>query len=152
MENDKSPDDELVEELGAVLESADPVPADVLAAAKASFTWRTIDAELAALAFDSATDELAGVRSEGGDRQLTFRTDEVEIVVMVHGGDGRRLSGQLIPPQRATVELRSAAGVQTADVAADGVFAFTDIPSGPTSLRCSLGDGAEAIATDWLVL
>ena len=38
----------LLEQLRAAAEEHDPVPPHVLAAAKASFTWRTIDAEIEA--------------------------------------------------------------------------------------------------------
>ena len=43
-----------------------------VAGARAAWTWRTIDEELAELVFDSAA-ELTGVRSEDTARQLTFR-------------------------------------------------------------------------------
>ena len=50
-----------------------PFPS-VLAAARGSFTWRTIDAELAELAYDSAldTERLTAVRSADTARLLTF--------------------------------------------------------------------------------
>jgi len=35
----------------------DPVPAELIQAAVAAFSWRTADAELAALAFDSLLDQ-----------------------------------------------------------------------------------------------
>ena len=73
-------------------------PADVVAAAKATFTWRTIDAELAELTFDSVadTDALAGVRGGGGPRALTFEHDDVvvEVEVSEHAA-GRTLVGQV---------------------------------------------------------
>ena len=75
-----TPDDPVFDELKTALHEADSVPDDVLQAAKDSFTWRTVDAELAELVFDSALEELSGVRSGATvDRQLTFRTDEFEI-------------------------------------------------------------------------
>ncbi len=126
------------------------MPDQVLAAAKGSLTWRTIDAELAALAFDSLTDDLAGVRSEGGDRQLTFRTPGLEIEVLVRAG--RSLIGQLVPPQPAVVELLSAESSFRSDVSGDGVFGFDDIPPGPLSLRCALADGDTTVTTQWLVM
>ena len=51
-----------MEALARAVQAIEPVPADVVAAAKASFTWRTIDAELAELTFDSVadTDALVG--------------------------------------------------------------------------------------------
>ena len=47
-------DQSLLAEVRAAAAEHDPVPADVVAAAKASFTWRSIDAELAELIEDSA--------------------------------------------------------------------------------------------------
>ena len=57
-------DDRLIEVLRRALAEADEVPTEVVAAARAAWTWRTIDAELAALVHDSTLDdqELAGVR------------------------------------------------------------------------------------------
>jgi len=43
----------------------------VIEGARAAWTWRTIDQELAELVFDSAG-ELTGVRSEDTARQLTY--------------------------------------------------------------------------------
>ena len=52
-------DDTLWHELRMVIQKGDPVPPEVLQAARESFTWRTIDAELAALTYDSAVDDPA---------------------------------------------------------------------------------------------
>ncbi len=49
MSDERRRDDELLGMLRAALEASDPVPEAVLDAARASFTWRMIDAELAAL-------------------------------------------------------------------------------------------------------
>ena len=52
---DEQPDDDaLLAALRRIPRHADPVPGPVLEAARGSFTWRTIDAELAELAYDSA--------------------------------------------------------------------------------------------------
>ena len=71
-------DDRLVEALRRVLAEADEVPTDVVAAARAAWTWRTIDAELAALVHDSTLDvqELAGVRGAATVRALSFTVGE----------------------------------------------------------------------------
>lgn len=143
-------DDRLLDELRRALEAADPVPEDVLAAAKASFTWRTVEAELAEIAFDSATEELAGVRSEGADRQLTFRAEAVEVEILVYGGERRRIVGQLVPPCSATVELVSGTDILRTDTGDDGTFTFTEVREGPVTIRCSIGD--TTIATESLVL
>ena len=79
--------DPLMAEVRAVLENADPVPPAVLAAAKGTFTWRTIDSELAELVADSA-DSLAGavgagVRGETAPRLLTFEAAGLVVEVEV---------------------------------------------------------------------
>lgn len=150
-DHDASADDRLLEELQHALEVADPVPDDVLAAAKASFTWRTVDAELAELQFDSAVDELAGVRGDGGERQLTFRSGDVEIEVTVHGDRARRLTGQIVPPQPASVELRSEDAAIQVDADEYGGFQITNVPDGPVLIRITLEDGT-SIATEATIL
>src|SRR6188768_3931458 len=97
-------DDELLALVGAALRAAEPVPERVLTGARAAWTWRTIDEELAELVFDSAA-ELTGVRSEDTARQLTFRSPGMEIEVMVVDEASRRIVGQLIPPGSFTVQL-----------------------------------------------
>src|SRR5215217_3690100 len=109
------PDDDLfLEELRALAAEGDPVPERVLAAARGSFTWRTIDAELAELAYDSALDvtRLAAVRSGDTVRLLTFETPELTIELEVTDvGDRRRLLGQLVPAAAGILELRHSGGL-----------------------------------------
>jgi hypothetical protein len=147
-------DDHLIEELAAAIAAGDPVPAEVNAAAKASYTWRTVDAELAELVYDSAVEELAGVRSaEGTARQVTFRAPGVEIEIAILSVGTRRLVGQLVPPQRADVELRWGSESRTVPSDELGRFTFDDVPVGPISLRCSFGEeDAPVIQTDWMLL
>src|SRR4051794_33213017 len=71
----------LLAELSEVFGHVDPVPPEVVAAARASFTWRTVDAELAVLAelaFDSLVDDTGGTLVRGAaaeqPRLLTFRS------------------------------------------------------------------------------
>ena len=67
-----SGDDRLIEELRGAARRFDPLPESVREAARASLTWRTVDAELAALAFDSAVEPSTNARSSGDSRLLTF--------------------------------------------------------------------------------
>lgn len=72
-------DDRLVAELAAALAPPD-VPAGVVEAAKAVYTWRTLDAQLAALAYDSAKsgESLIGVRGGSAQpRSLAFEAPGV---------------------------------------------------------------------------
>jgi len=100
-------DDALLAALAGALEPDLDPPAGVLDAARASFTWRTIDAELAALTHDSLLDdERSGVRSADEPRILTFETDGVTIELEVDRTPGaRRLIGQVVPPQAADLAL-----------------------------------------------
>jgi hypothetical protein len=149
-------DASLLDELGATVGRADPVPDDLVAAARASFTWRTIDEELAALVFDSAVDELVGVRSTvTAPRLLSFEGDGGAVEIEVAEG---RLVGLLEPAAAAEVELRRPAGVRTTQADGQGRFSFdlrvSSQPDGtglgPVSLRV-VGPGLRLV-TGWIVL
>ena len=145
------PDDRLLEELASALDATDPVPERFIEAAKESFTWRTIDIELAELVFDSAEAELAGVRGADATRQVTFQAPGFEIEVAIISDGTRRLVGQVVPPHEGTVELHF--GEQSVSTEADslGRFSFEDVPLGPISLRLELHDGA-VVQTAWTLV
>lgn len=156
-------DRELLSTLASALTRSDPVPDDVVSGARAAFTWRTIDQELAELVFDSSVD-LAGVRSTTLERQLTFRTasGESEIELMMTGDDGRRLVGQIIPPEQRQVRLvvddgfdRGGAFEERVDREqsdALGRFTFDAVPTRPLRIEILDDDGLILLATDWTVL
>jgi hypothetical protein len=151
------PEDEgLLRELRAAARRLDPPPASVLEAARASLTWRTIDAELAALEFDSAVDAAAtAVRSGERPRLLTFSAPGLSIEVEVSPiGPRRQLVGQLVPAQPARIDVRHAGGVTTAHADQLGRFGVDAVNAGPVSLRCHLGDVAASVpvVTEWIPL
>jgi hypothetical protein len=145
----------LLADLRALVERADPVPADLVAAARGSLTWRTIDEELAELAFDSSVDGLVGTRAHStatAPRQLSFEAGTAAVEVELADG---RLVGQLVPPGPARVELHHATG-STSTRADDlgrfsfdvGVFALPGAGTpGPWRLRVD-GD-AFRLVTAW---
>lgn len=144
----------LLAELRSALGRVDPVPDEVVSAARGSFTWRTIDAELAQLTYDSALDEnaLVGVRTSMGSRLLSFEAASVTIEVSVEETpSGRRLVGQLAPPRPATIAVRSAG--RTIEARADdlGRFAAEGVEPGPLSVRVDFEDGRR-FETEWLTL
>ena len=141
--------DELLELLSGALIAADPVPERVLDGARAAFTWRTIDTELAEIVFDSSR-ELAGVRSDEANRQLTFRAPGVEIEVMVIEDGLRRLVGQLVPPSVASVELVVGDAVRAVQTDRLGRFAFEDLAPGPVRLAVRDPNGG-SVQTDWVL-
>jgi hypothetical protein len=138
-----------------VAAKVDPVPERWLAAARGTYTWRTVDADVAVLAYDSVLDDhrAALVRGRGEARLLTFEAAELTIELEVTlEGEHRRIVGQLVPGIEAVVEVSHGGGVD--EIAADrlGRFDAGPIEPGPVSLRCR-GTGTpagEAVITEWV--
>ncbi len=144
-------EDELLDLVGRALRAAEPVPDHVIAGARAAWTWRTIDQELAELVFDSAA-ELTGVRSEDTARQLTFRAPGVEIEVMVVDDVSRRIVGQLIPPGAFSVQLM--VGDTVLEEATDrlGRFTFEGVAPGPVRITVIDAERSHVVSTEWVLL
>ena len=143
-------DGELMVELADVLRRADPMPAEITRAARAALTWRTVDAELAVLSSDSLLEAVAGVRGGGGgDRQLTFATPDVSLEVDVVEG-GRRVIGQVVPPQEGDVALEGLHTRSSAKTDGHGQFVLS-VWNGPARLRFQPARGS-AVVTDWVTL
>lgn len=158
-ENQQHPDEadaRLLDDLRSVVQRADPVPAPVEAAARATFIWRTVDAELAELAYDSLldADRLAGVRGDDGPRVLTFEGPEFSVEVEVaEEGSGRRLVGQLVPPAPARIEVRHSGGLLRLGADEVGRFATGGVAAGPVSLRCHVaGADGPPLDTAWVTV
>ena len=155
--NPLTPEDAaLLAELGAAMDEVDPAPAEVVAAARASFTWRTVDAELAALAelsFDSLVDAGGTVVRGGAEpRLLTFRAGDLEIEVeATQAGTTFRLLGQIVPPSAGQVEVRHPDGSRTMPADELGRFSVDNVSAGPVSLVWRPPGGA-AVNTEWVTL
>jgi len=153
-----SDDEDALMRLVASAVAQDQVPAEVVAAAKGSFTWRTIDAELAELAYDSSVDsELAGVRGDESGRALSFEYGTVTIEIDIDVSDGTRvLEGQVSPSPALQVEVQHANSDATWAGSADdhGRFSFHDIPPGPVRLffRFSPSSGPAMLLTEWVTI
>jgi hypothetical protein len=150
---DASEHADLERELREAAERLDPVPAHLSQWAVEAFTWRTIDAELAELVFDShAASEPALVRGAEQPRLLTFRAGDLSIEVEIAGaGDPRQLVGQLVPAQPAEIDVETRPGEQRSTVAVDELGRFLVTPPadpGPLRLRCRAA-GDRAVVTDW---
>jgi hypothetical protein len=151
--SDNMSDDQLLARLGAALEAVDPVPEHVLDAAKGAFTWRTIDAELASLVFDSAAEDLIGVRSAETLRQLTFSAPGFEVELIILSDATRRLVGQLVPPQPAEIVLHHEAGETVVQSDSLGRFTIDDVPVGSVRLTCRLdGEEGSVVQTEWTII
>ena len=142
-------DDQLIFELGAALAPPD-VPRHVVEAAQGAYTWRTVDAELAALVQDSTlVGPAAGVRGEAGPRTLSFQAGHVVLEIEV-APDG--LVGQVVPPVPGTVEVhRPGAQVQRVEVDEVGSFVLRTVE--PGVLRLSyLPHGGGRVVTTWVTV
>jgi hypothetical protein len=148
----EQPTDPLLVELRSVIEVADPVPAGVVATAKASFAWRTIDAELAELVADSGLVD-SSARAAAAARLLTFEaagcTVEVEVA---ETGATRHLVGQLIPMERTNLTVRWPDGSRDAESDELGRFSLDDLPAGPISLTIRRADSDPPVATSWVII
>jgi hypothetical protein len=151
----QAPDDEkLLEQLRRLAARVDPVPQELQAAARGSYAWRTVDVELASLAYDSVLDNerTEAVRSGGDARLLTFQTPELTIEVEVTVSGSRRLVvGQLVPGTQAVVEISHGGGTDVTTADQLGRFASGPITPGPMSLSCRpAGTTAGAVKTEWV--
>jgi hypothetical protein len=133
-----------------VIDRADPVPQGVIDAARAAYTWRTIDAELAELTADSAM-ATAGVRSTSAPRLLTFEGAGIEVEVEItQTGSTRHLSGQLVPVGPAQIAVRWSGGSQEATADDLGRFAVDRVPAGSVSLAIVRAGADQPIVTSWI--
>jgi hypothetical protein len=152
--------DALLGELQGLLARVDPMPAQLLDQVRRSFCWRTIDAELAELSFDSLTDqELALAVRSGADpalepRMLGFgavvRGEDLSIEVEVSSAaDGRMLVGQVFPAGASAVAVQADAG-GSFEVPVDelGRFLIKPLPGGPVRLRVE--HAGRAVQTAWV--
>jgi hypothetical protein len=149
-------DEQLLRRMAAAIAGDDPVPEPLVVQAKGALTWRTIDDELAALAYDSAVDDdLVGVRGGGGPRMLSFEQDEVVIEVEVTTDrERRRVVGQVSGALATEVALEAGSGARTT-VACDelGQFAADEVPPGPFRVAVTLaGEPARVVRGDWVTV
>ena len=131
----------LEDELRRAAAHFDPVPGALLRAAEEAFTWRTIDAELAELVYDSLIDhsQTSLVRGPSERRLLSFQAGRLTIDLEVTSTNSARgLVGQLDPPGQANVEIRVGAAAIAVDADELGRFLAGPVPAGPMSLRCSV--------------
>jgi hypothetical protein len=140
-------DDQLAAALGEALR---PVPEGFVDAGRAAFAWRDIDAELAALTYDSAADGLVGAGIRAGSapsRELTFAAADVTIDVEI---THEAVLGQVIPPEPGEVRVTVAGGDgTTAEIDEVGCFVVRPVPAGAFRLDCRTGTGRRVV-TGWL--
>ncbi|WGX97065.1 carboxypeptidase-like regulatory domain-containing protein [Nocardioides sp. L-11A] len=149
-------DDDLMALLGDAVAEEAAVSDRRRTAARAAFTWRSIDAELAELLHDSALDAGAAVRSDGEDsRTLSFGHSGLTLELEL---DGEALLGQVIAPGGAadtTVPAsvlleRPDADARSAVAEASGFFRFEGVR--PGTARFVVEQGGWSLTTPWVTL
>lgn len=154
MDSIRHEDDVLLQRLGSIVDTVDPVPDLVRELGRAAYDTRLLDQALATLVQDTASGLLAGARSVAtGSRLLAFDADGVEIDVEVRAA-GRNLTlvGQLLPAPASggRARLQTAAGERyQAAIDDEGCFEFTGVE--PVLFRLWFSRaGSRPIVTGWL--
>lgn len=141
-------DDALLDQLRAAVRHAGTPTPSMIASGEAAFSWRTVDAELAALTHDSLADESVLVRSSAAPRSLVFEGRQLS-VELDETDDG--LIGQLVPPSSGEVTRLGPEGeLGRAQVDELGCFSFPTSAAGLIRLRCETPSGV--LMTDWFRL
>lgn len=149
--HDQDKDSGLIAALRDGLAASDPVPTDVSEFAKAAFSWRELDAELAELEYDSVEEDIpAGVRSSTVVRMMSFQAGRWMIDIEYDETAGR-LMGATSPPARYAVELHTAGARFAVESDDSGRFAAEEVVRGPLAMILRFADG-EVVKTPWVVL
>lgn len=142
-------DDELMARLRRIADEVDAPPDLVAESARAAFSMRRLDEEIAELLDDSEHSQGQLVRGEtAGPRALSFRAAAVSIELQLEEADGRiTLSGVVIGAGEATIES-TAEAARTVRIDERGWFRVGDLPAGPLRVRLTGADGGR-VTTSW---
>ena len=141
-------DDELLAEVREAVAEADLVTDRQREAARAAFTWRTVDDELAELLHDSALEATAVRGADDAARTLSFASGPLTLEVEI---DGDTVLGQVVGQVAESVVLqRAETPDQTLEVDASGFFRAADVASGP--VRFVVQSGGWTMTSPWVAL
>ncbi len=142
-------DEALMSELRQALRSREAVTQRSREAARAAFTWRTIDEELLELSHDSLAGAQALVRGPAEvveARVVSFEGQGISVELELEAG---HLIGQVLPGQSGSVTVQSPSSAQvTVEVDDAGLFEILELPPAPLRLRLELG--GRVLTTAWL--
>ncbi len=144
-------DDYLMRELEEAVSETRWVSDTARTAARAAFSWRTVDSELLVLSYDSLLHEDAPVRRADGEavRTASFQGDGITLEVEVDDGN---LLGQLVPGRACHVLLENLDGsVVSTEADESGFFSIPDLNPG-RSVRFKLKIGDSTKTTAWMAL
>ena len=137
--------DTLLARIGNAFDDLEPIPAQLGDAARAAFAWRDADAELAELLFDSANEELVGIRGTTSDRR-SFRFGADDFVLRVHLTSAT-LIVMIEPPVSVPCRVATEEGVDEHRTDDFGELVVA-APELPTRVEVDLPNGT--VVTPWI--
>ena len=141
-------DDDLLAELRAAVAEADLVTDRQREAARAAFTWRTVDAELAELLHDSALESSAVRGADDAARTLSFVSGALTLEVEI---DGDVVRGQVVgAAAQAVILQRSISDDQPLPVDPAGFFRVEGVGPGPLRFVVQAGDWT--LTSPWVAI
>ena len=147
-EVDLADDEVLLRELSRAVAGAAAVSERSREAARAAFSWRTIDEELMWLSHDSSTSEELLVRGVREARVIGFSGRDLTLEIELDTGV---LTGQVVParPCRVSVQTESEPPVSV-ETDESGIFTLAFDASGP--VRFTVDVDGESQRTVWIRL
>jgi hypothetical protein len=144
-------DDELMDRLRRIADDVDAAPELVSESARAAFSTRRLDDELAELLHDSDLTPSQGVRrAQPGPRLLSFEVGDVSLEIQVDEAQGRLAVRGIAVGTVGDAEIETTTtGSRTAAIDDRGWFRIDDLPSGPLRVRVHTADG-QAVTTGWI--
>lgn len=144
-------DEGMIAALRQALRVDPTVPRGVRETGYAAYAWRDIDADLAALTYDSTLEDalLSGARStqQAPLRAMTFASASMTIEIEV---SPTVLMGQTVPPHAGSIHVVPRDGGRIpVEVDAGGCFTVSPIPGLPFRLQLT---GETTVTTAWITL
>jgi hypothetical protein len=148
---DEGLDDELMAQLRRIAAEVDGPPELVAESARAAFSTRRLDDELAELLHDSQLAESAAVRSDPtGPRMLSFDSGDLSLELQLEDVRGRLvLRGVAVGAVGEAEVETTTAGSQSASIDEQGWFRIEGLPVEPLRVRVRTADGS-TITTGWI--
>lgn len=143
-------DDELMQRLRRIAGEVDAPTELVDETARAAYSTRRLDEELADLLHDSdlATPQL--VRGAGGARSLSFETVAVSLELQIEQADGLITVSGVVSGASGEVTVESTSGpTHTAAIDANGLFRIANLPAGALRVHVTATDGS-GVTTRWI--
>ena len=145
-------DDDLLAGIRTYWETADPVPAGMLARLQtvAALAASDTDLDMELMLLVERTEELAGARGSSTTAYtLRFAHDGVDLLLRVStDGTSPRIDGWVVPPSPVNVTvLRDEDTLATLEVGDTGRFELPDLTPGMLRLRLEPADGSTPFVT-----